>query len=367
MELLTALLADHAVSASTVYLIRSLGTVYGVAITSAIVQTTLSVRLPDALGEIADKPRVRPAPLGELDDVQEWRCARDAYRLGEYRLSTRSDIPCPPSRLSRQVCSLRRGSFTTRACATHFPCRRQSRLSLCAPRSWQERLGSEAPSRLATLLIAVVSCKGLPRLWCDTGLDGVLEEGKVLMIQAILDSWLPGHTWIMQRRPNAGSCIGFENTHSPQPCGPSNVEADHPAMRVADPGAAFGNGWQRLQRFGGYLTQIGSARANQSTKRQGRSNTTHPDPPASWMHSAQPMECCSKSSSACVGDTVEGRTTANPRCWAPICYIASPVLCIARIGTCHCYLPSSPAADSQQRFKCETRCSLTLDSCRWIA
>ncbi|KAK3685248.1 major facilitator superfamily-domain-containing protein [Podospora appendiculata] len=47
--------ADHAVSASTTYLIRSLGTVYGVAITSAIVQTTLSVRLPDALGDIPDK------------------------------------------------------------------------------------------------------------------------------------------------------------------------------------------------------------------------------------------------------------------------------------------------------------------------
>ncbi|KAK3946866.1 major facilitator superfamily domain-containing protein [Pseudoneurospora amorphoporcata] len=45
----------HAVAASTVYLIRSLGTVYGVAITSAIVQTTLSVRLPGALGEIPDK------------------------------------------------------------------------------------------------------------------------------------------------------------------------------------------------------------------------------------------------------------------------------------------------------------------------
>jgi len=52
--------ADHAVSASTVYLIRSLGTVWGVSITSAIVQTTLSVRLPDALGEISDKWRVRP-------------------------------------------------------------------------------------------------------------------------------------------------------------------------------------------------------------------------------------------------------------------------------------------------------------------
>jgi hypothetical protein len=51
---------DHAVSASTVYLIRSLGTVWGVSSTSAIVQTTLSIRLPDALGEIPGKWRVRP-------------------------------------------------------------------------------------------------------------------------------------------------------------------------------------------------------------------------------------------------------------------------------------------------------------------
>ncbi|TEA20502.1 putative transporter [Colletotrichum sidae] len=50
--------ADHAVSASTVYLVRSLGTVWGVAISSAIVQTTLSVRLPDALGDIPDKGRL---------------------------------------------------------------------------------------------------------------------------------------------------------------------------------------------------------------------------------------------------------------------------------------------------------------------
>lgn len=50
--------ADHAVSASTTYLIRSLGTVWGVSVTSAIVQTTLSVRLPDALGEISDKRSV---------------------------------------------------------------------------------------------------------------------------------------------------------------------------------------------------------------------------------------------------------------------------------------------------------------------
>jgi hypothetical protein len=51
---------DHAVTASTAYLIRSLGTVWGVSVTSAIVQTTLSVRLPDALSEVADKWRVCP-------------------------------------------------------------------------------------------------------------------------------------------------------------------------------------------------------------------------------------------------------------------------------------------------------------------
>ncbi|KAI1458175.1 MFS general substrate transporter [Annulohypoxylon moriforme] len=52
--------ADHAVSASTVYLIRSLGTVWGVSISSAIVQTTLSIRLPTALSDVPDKWRVWP-------------------------------------------------------------------------------------------------------------------------------------------------------------------------------------------------------------------------------------------------------------------------------------------------------------------
>ncbi|CRK42917.1 hypothetical protein BN1708_008911 [Verticillium longisporum] len=50
--------ADHAVSASTVYLVRSLGTVWGVAITSAIVQTTLSIRLPAVLGDIPNKEQL---------------------------------------------------------------------------------------------------------------------------------------------------------------------------------------------------------------------------------------------------------------------------------------------------------------------
>ncbi|KAK8088747.1 MFS drug transporter [Apiospora hydei] len=55
--------SDHAVSASTVYLIRSLGTVWGVSITSAIIQTTLSVRLPEALSDVPNKWTV-------IDDVR---------------------------------------------------------------------------------------------------------------------------------------------------------------------------------------------------------------------------------------------------------------------------------------------------------
>lgn len=53
---------DHAVSASTVYLIRSLGTVWGVSVTSAIVQTTLTVRLPYALRGIPFENDVRSCP-----------------------------------------------------------------------------------------------------------------------------------------------------------------------------------------------------------------------------------------------------------------------------------------------------------------
>ncbi|KAJ6134707.1 hypothetical protein N7523_001029 [Penicillium sp. IBT 18751x] len=47
--------ADHAVSASTVYLIRSLGNVWGVAVTSAIVQNTLRSGLAEALSGLPDK------------------------------------------------------------------------------------------------------------------------------------------------------------------------------------------------------------------------------------------------------------------------------------------------------------------------
>lgn len=51
---------DHAVSASTVYLIRSLGNVWGVAVTSAIIQNTLSSGLAEALSGLPDKWKVHP-------------------------------------------------------------------------------------------------------------------------------------------------------------------------------------------------------------------------------------------------------------------------------------------------------------------
>ncbi|CAI7608482.1 unnamed protein product [Penicillium bialowiezense] len=50
--------SDHAVSASTVYLIRSLGTVWGVAVTSTIMQNTLNSGLGEALSGLPDKWKV---------------------------------------------------------------------------------------------------------------------------------------------------------------------------------------------------------------------------------------------------------------------------------------------------------------------
>ncbi|BDD58679.1 hypothetical protein MAP00_003938 [Monascus purpureus] len=50
--------SDHAVSASTVYLIRSIGWVWGVAITSTILQNTLSSGLQEALSGVPDKWKV---------------------------------------------------------------------------------------------------------------------------------------------------------------------------------------------------------------------------------------------------------------------------------------------------------------------
>ncbi|KAI2464730.1 MFS general substrate transporter [Annulohypoxylon bovei var. microspora] len=63
--------ADHAVSSSTVYLIRSLGTVWGVSISSAIVQTTLSLRLPTVLSDVPDKWRIINAIRHSAESLHE--------------------------------------------------------------------------------------------------------------------------------------------------------------------------------------------------------------------------------------------------------------------------------------------------------
>ncbi|KAL4797613.1 major facilitator superfamily domain-containing protein [Aspergillus venezuelensis] len=72
---------DHAVSASTVYLIRSLGTVYGVAITSAIVQNELVRSLPGALRGVIDEIRHSVSAIYELDPETQL-AARQVYYGG---------------------------------------------------------------------------------------------------------------------------------------------------------------------------------------------------------------------------------------------------------------------------------------------
>jgi hypothetical protein len=53
---------EQAVSTSTVYLFRSMGTVWGVAAASTIIQNTLSSQLPRALSGIPDKEKVITFP-----------------------------------------------------------------------------------------------------------------------------------------------------------------------------------------------------------------------------------------------------------------------------------------------------------------
>ncbi|KAK3501409.1 major facilitator superfamily domain-containing protein [Neurospora crassa] len=101
--------ADHAVTASTVYLIRSLGTVYGVAITSAIVQTTLSVRLPGALGEIPDKWRSRLSRTFPPDILLK---AREVYYEG-LRLSFATSTAVAAAAVSAALLARARGLRST--------------------------------------------------------------------------------------------------------------------------------------------------------------------------------------------------------------------------------------------------------------
>jgi hypothetical protein len=55
-------LAEQAVSTSMVYLFRSMGSVWGVAAASTIIQNNLVSRLPGALSGIPEKLKVIPSP-----------------------------------------------------------------------------------------------------------------------------------------------------------------------------------------------------------------------------------------------------------------------------------------------------------------
>lgn len=79
--------SDHAVSASTVYLVRSVGSVWGVAISSAIVQTTLKWRLPEAMGNVDNKAEVSLLACRTADCANEARSSS----MGSDILSLRFD------------------------------------------------------------------------------------------------------------------------------------------------------------------------------------------------------------------------------------------------------------------------------------
>jgi hypothetical protein len=54
---------EQAVSTSTTYLFRSMGTIWGVAGSSSIIQNVLAKRLPDALSGIPNKEQVNSSLL----------------------------------------------------------------------------------------------------------------------------------------------------------------------------------------------------------------------------------------------------------------------------------------------------------------
>ena len=117
--------ADHAVSASTVYLIRSLGNVWGVAITSAIIQNTLSSGLSGALSGVPDKWKV----TSDLEYVHATTIADESST----RLSTIFDTQYLPSTICRRISKWLPGSCITMA----FGCLSLRRGALGSSRRWR--------------------------------------------------------------------------------------------------------------------------------------------------------------------------------------------------------------------------------------
>jgi hypothetical protein len=117
----------------TVYLARSVGCVYGVAITFPIGQTTFSVRLPDALGGISD-----------IGEYAPFLCCVRCYsgmRLGAAQVLTPGRLQVidemghsmPATRRLPPDVQFRARSSATTACDIRSRLRRPSLLRPCAP------------------------------------------------------------------------------------------------------------------------------------------------------------------------------------------------------------------------------------------
>lgn len=221
--------ADHAVSASTVYLIRSLGTVYGVAVTSAILQTTLSIRLPDALGEIPDKWRVRPCSetsrgrRGCLLEMGKMLTTKPA------RLSTRSATRCRPSKHCRPISSSGPVWCTTRDSDTHLRRRRLSRPPPSAQLSWQEERVSGAQSNALQHAVAFNCC-----CCCSGGTELPVQVEKWPSLCDALTACVQTAGWQHARNccNDAGGWQKMEHRRTKttqSACHPTNHESEFPS------------------------------------------------------------------------------------------------------------------------------------------
>ena len=117
-------------SASTVYLIRSLGTVWGVAITSTIIQNSLSSGLPEALSGVPDKWKVTPSsfPLRDCFHCRGATADRFPFSL-LHRLSMTFGTPCLRSTACPQTFKWPRDWFTIVGSACRSLLREDSGLS----------------------------------------------------------------------------------------------------------------------------------------------------------------------------------------------------------------------------------------------
>lgn len=94
--------SQQAVSTSMVYLFRSMGTVWGVAAASTIIQNILSSRLPAALAEFPNSEKAYPQPL------------IIGFQLTRPRSSMRSDIRCLSFEIWTRRSRISRGGYISK-------------------------------------------------------------------------------------------------------------------------------------------------------------------------------------------------------------------------------------------------------------